>query len=162
MLYFCKGGTVVLGVHPDEQQTIVDRSVYGAGTYLIIDYHGPAPIPDPNTGIYPYPTFVRNMLPDSVNNECSYRILQKVSNTAQANINGYCNNLNSIAIGGTALTPSQQVDLQTSAAINQWIGRPNGMQATADHLIATNDTQFFLDGKWPPWNSAWDSFVARF
>jgi hypothetical protein len=162
MIYYCKGGTVVLGVHADEQLTIVARSNYGTGIYLIIDLQGPVPIPDPNTGIYPYPTFARNMLSDSVKAEANYRINNQISNNAQTNMNGYVSNLNSVALGGTQLTPAQQTDLQTAAQVNQWIGRPSGMLGTADALIAANDTQYFLDGKWPPWNSAWNSFVARF
>jgi hypothetical protein len=163
MLYYCKGGTVVLGVHADEQLTIVDRTNYGAtGVYLIIDLKGPVPTPDPNTGIYPYPTFARTMLADSVKSEANYRINQKISNNGQANMNGYVSNLNSLALGGTALTPAQQTDLQTATQINGWIGRPSGMLGTADALIAANDQQYYLDGKWPPWNTAWNSFVARF
>lgn len=162
MIYFAKGGTVILGVHADEQLTIVDRTNYGTGVYLIIDLKGPVPTPDPVTGIYPYPTFARNMLSDSVKSEANYRINQHISNNAQSNMNGYVSNLNSLALGGTALSPSQQTDLQMAAQINAWIGRPSGMLGTADNLIAANDTQYYLDGKWPAWNTAWNSFVARF
>lgn len=159
--YYAKGGTVVAGVAHTLYE-VPDRSVYGTGTYIIVDLLGNFPEYDSNLPGYDYPTVTNQMQSDSTKNECAYRIFEQVSDNAQKNINAYVADLAAAAANGTAMTPAQVSDCQTAAAIHAWIGRPNGMLGACDTLIANVDMQWYLDGKWPVWNSAWTSFVARF
>lgn len=159
--YYAKGGTVVAGVAHNLDE-VYDRSVYGTGTYIIVDLLGAFPEFDIANGIYDYPTITNQMQSDSTKGECEYRIYQHISANAQRNVNAYVANLCAAAANGTAMSPAQVTDCQTAAAISAWIGRPGGMLAACDNLIAAVDIQWYLDGKWPAWNSAWDAFVARF
>jgi hypothetical protein len=114
---------------------------------------------------YDYPTITARMQSDSTKNECNYRITQKVNTAAQMNMNAYVGDLAAAAANGTAMTPAQVADCQMATAINNWIGRPNGMLAASDTLIRNNDQQWYLDGKWPVWDpttAGWSTFVQRF
>lgn len=161
MLYYCKGPSKLLAVHTHEQ--VVDPVAnYGAGTYVVSDKYG-IPNVDPTTKQYLYPTTITaDMQSQSVKLECSYRITRKVNDTAQRNMTAYATGLQQKEIGGGTLTGAEQADMQTYFAIFNWIGRPDGMQGAADALIAAGDMEWWSDVKWPPWNSAWDAFVARF
>jgi hypothetical protein len=159
--YFAKGGNVVSAVHHDQAE-VKDRSVYGTGTYVIVDLTGDFPSYDPDLPGYDYPTITPQIQSDSVKNEAQYRILQKINAQAQASISGYAADLaNIVALGGT-LTPEQEADIGLVQGIHGWITRPSGMMAASDSLIAANDQQWWLDGKWPAWDSSWDALVARF
>jgi hypothetical protein len=106
------------------------------------------------------------MQSDSVKLECRRRITQKISDQAQRNITTHVTNLQTKAIQTPPLTPGEQSDVDTAALIWDWIGAatraPTSMLGTSDALIAASDPDFYQDVKWPPWDSAWDSFVARF
>ena len=105
------------------------------------------------------------MQSDSVKNECTDRILALISENAQRNINAHIADLSAAAANGSAMTPAQVTDCETAAAIHAWIGRPTGMLGASDALIADNDQQWWLDGKWPVWdatNAGWTTFVAQF
>jgi hypothetical protein len=170
-LYYCKPPNIVVAIHGDGQLTnpVV---AYGMSTYVVIDYNGPAATPiywtDPNNPDikvpqgYEYPAISAQMQSDSVKASCQFRIEDKISGSAQRNINSYIAELQTKQIGGGTLTPAEQADVDTSSAIWAWIGRPNGMQGAADNMIAANDLEWYQDVKWPPWNSTWDQFVARF
>jgi hypothetical protein len=161
MLYYCKGPSTLLAVHTHEQ-TVDPVANYGAGTYVVSDKYG-SPKIDPQTKKYLYPDpITAQMQSESVKLECGYRITRKVSETAQRNMTAYATGLQQKEIGGTTLTPEETADMQTYFAIFNWIGRPNGMQAAADAMITSGDMEWYQDVKWPPWNSAWDAFVARF
>ena len=173
-LYFCKAPSTVLSVHNDDQITsvIVADPVksYGPGTYLIVDIGGPAPASQmltmPNGDEVPmgflYPTVTAAMQAQSTKQECKRRILVHISEQAQRNLTAHISDLQTKLIATPPLSPAEQSDLDTAAAIWAWIGRPNGMQAASDAMIAANDLEWYQDVKWPPWNSAWDAFVARF
>ena len=166
-LYYCKGIDQVVAVHSDEQ-ALEPVTSYGYGTYVIVDKGGPAGAHDPADPLqikWLYPTITPAMEAASVKAECRYRILRAVSEQSQRNITTYISEIQSkaiMSIGATPPTPAEQTDLTTAKAIWDWIGRPSGMQAAADALIAANDMEWWLDGKWPAWNPAWDAFVARF
>lgn len=181
MLYFCKS-TIVLAVHADEQIWLDPIAVYGTSAYVIADYGGPpaqtnppmvgVPPPDPTLppqpppfGQYVYPTITPKMQTDSTKLECRRRITKKVSEQAQRNITTHVNDIQMDRMKQAPArlpTPQEQADMDTAAAIWDWIGRPNGMQAAGDAMIAANDVEWYQDVKWPPWNSSWDTFVARF
>jgi hypothetical protein len=158
--YYAKGGTVVAAVHHDQSE-VKDPSVYGTGTYIIVDLTGDFPSYDPDLPGFDYPTITAQMLSDTVKNECQYRILNQISLQAQASINGYVADIGMNANP----SPAQINDAAMAAAIHDWINRPNGMLAASDTLITNNDQQWYLDGKWPVWdpgNTGWTAFVARF
>jgi hypothetical protein len=163
MRYCCKGIDVVAGIHTDDQN--VDPASYGTGAYIVIVPGGSMPAPDPTTFQFPFPDFTPAVISASTIDECGRRIVAKVSAEAQRNINAYIAGLQQTLITGGTLTPAQTTDIATTTAIFQWIGRPNGMQGASDALIAAGDNQWWLDGKWPPWDptsAGWDAFVARF
>lgn len=166
-LYFCKAPDIVVGTHTDDQIWIDPVKAYGLSTYVICDYGGPAAArkPPPDEMEFVYPVITAKMQADSVKLECRRRIVIKVSEQAQRNITTHITQIQSkaiMSIGGTPPTPEEQADIDTADAIWAWIGRPDGMQGAADAMIASNDLEFYQDVKWPPWNSAWDAFVARF
>lgn len=179
-LYFCKPPNVVMSVHSDDQIWIDPVSRYGNLAYVIADYNGPAasmaftdgptnPI-DGSTMQVPngwiYPTITAQMQADSVKLECRRRITTKVSDQSQRNITTRVTDLQTKVINGVTLTPAEQTDVDTAAAIWTWIGAtmrdPTSMLGTSDALVAANDPQWYEDVKWPSWNSSWDAFVARF
>lgn len=165
MLYFCKAPNIVVGVHGDEQIYVDPVQAYGLSTYVISDPNGPAATQDPNTMKYIYPTVTAAMQAASVKLECRRRIIKKVSEQAQRNITTHINDIQMARMTQAPArvpTPQEQADMDSAAAVWDWIGRPNGMQGASDTLIAANDLDFYQDVKWPPWNSAWDAFVARF
>jgi hypothetical protein len=102
------------------------------------------------------------MQSESVKLECGYRIARKVSDQAQRNMTAYATGLQQRLISGGTLTVGETNDLNIYFAIFKWIGRPDGMQAAADDMIATVDMEWWLDVKWPPWDNSWNEFVARF
>lgn len=160
--YFAQGGTVVLGVH-HTQTEVLDRTEYApSGVYVIVDLINPFPVVDTATGLYDYPTVTNQMQSDSTKNECQYRIQKQVPLQTQALINGYVADLAALAANGTAMNAGQIADCATAKAIHDWMNRPSGMLAAQDTLIAAHDMQWYLDGKWPAWNSAWNTFIARF
>ena len=159
--YYAQGGTVVVGVAHTLDE-VYDRTIYGASTYVIVDLLGTFPQFDVANGIYDYPTVTAQMQADSTKGECEYRIYKEVSANAQRNINAYVAGLAAAAANGTAMSPAQISDCATAAAIAAWIGRPSGMLGACDTLIANGDMQWYLTGKWPAWNSAWNPFVLRF
>lgn len=162
--YYAQGGTVVVGVAHNLEE-VYDRSIYGTGTYIIVDLLGAFPTFDVTNGIYDYPTVTNQMQSDSAKGECSYRIFKEVSDNAQKNINAYVAGLAAAAANGTPMTPAQVNDCAMAAAIHAWIGRPSGMLAACDTLIANHDMQWYLTGKWPVWDpssAGWSTFVARF
>ena len=181
-LYFCKQNTV-LAVHSDDQIYLDPTVAYGPNTYVVADFNGPAPKTDPpiNTapsglgagplppppvvGQFVYPTITPKIQADSVKLECRRRITTKISEQSQRNLTTYITDIQNraiMSIGGTPPTPAEQSDIATAHAIWAWIGRPSGMQAASDAMIAAFDLEWYQDVKWPPWNSAWDAFVARF
>lgn len=160
MRYYCKGTDVVVAIHSDDHS--VDPAKYGFGAYVVLDPGGAAPQLDPTTLRYPYPAFTATVMSASTKDECGRRIVAKINAEQQRNINAYFSGLQQTLITGGTLTPAQTTDIATATSIFQWIGRPDGMQGTSDALIAASDNEWWLDGKWPPWNSAWDTFVARF
>lgn len=180
-LYCCKPPTVVMGIHEDEQLpamqsgTLNPINLYGIGTFVVADLGGPAPgiqwDPPPVEGGSPifkgylYPTITATILAFSVKLECRLRILAKISEQAQRNVTTRINDIQMARMTQAPArppTPEEQADMDTAAAIWDWIGRPNGMQQTSDDLIAANDQEWYSDVKWPAWNSAWDTFVDRF
>jgi hypothetical protein len=177
-LYFCKPSNVVLTVHNDDQiNTIADPiAMYGPQTYVLVDLGGPSPTnieQDMGDGSgmtvpvgFEYPTITATMQAASTKLECKRRILTRVSEQSQRNITTYITNIQTRIMQAPPATPEEQSDLDTAAAIWAWIGAstrdPTSMLGTCDALIAANDLEFYLDVKWPPWNSAWDAFVARF
>jgi hypothetical protein len=182
MLYFCKGGNLVVAVHADDQIWLDPIATYGTGAYVVADYKGPAPKTDPPMGGVPpisttgapmpppfgqyvYPTITAKMQADSVKLECRRRITLKVSEQAQRNITTHINDIQMARMTQAPArvpTPAEQADMDAAAAIWNWIGRPSGMQAASDAMITANDLEWYQDVKWPPWNGAWDSFVVRF
>jgi hypothetical protein len=161
MRFYCKGIDVISGFHPDDQK--IDPAQYGSGAYLVIVPGGVSPTFDPTIpGWTPFPTFTPAVISASTKDECFRRIVAKVDEAQQRNINAYVSGLQQGVITGGTFTPAQTDDIATATAVFQWIGRPNGMQGASDSLIAAGDTEWWLDGKWPPWNTAWDAFVARF
>lgn len=174
MLYFCKGSNVVVAIHGDEQIYLDPIKTYGLGCYIIADYSGKLPpppppsdpnLPPPPQDSIPFPTITPAMQAISVKLECRRRIVLKVSDQAQRNMTTYITQIQSqaiMSIGATPPTPEEQSDIDTADAIWAWIGRPDGMQGACDAMIAANDLEWYQDVKWPPWNSAWDAFVARF
>lgn len=165
MLYYCKPANVIIAVHDDAQLLTLDRTVYGSNIYIVVDYNG-SPSQDPNTKQYKYPTITPTIQKNSVSIECRYRILFRISEQSQRNMTSYTSDLNSVVSTGGTLTSQQITDLQMATAIHNWIGSPerpaSSMLGTSDSLVATNDLEWYLDVKWPPWNSAWSAFVARF
>jgi hypothetical protein len=129
---------------------------------VIVDYFGKSPVYDTAIPGYAYPTITAQMQADSVKLECQRRIKAKMSDNAQRNINAYMSDLEGKSVLGTPLTSGEQADLQTALAIHGWVNRPSGMLGASDSLVASNDPQWWLDSKWPAWNSAWDTFVSRF
>jgi thioesterase domain-containing protein len=163
--YYAQGGTVVVGVAHNLEE-VYDRTIYGASTYVIVDLLGTFPSFDVTNGIYDYPTVTNQMQSDSAKGECEYRIFKEVSANAQRNINAYVAGLAANAANtDTAMTAGQIADCNMAAAIAAWIGRPSGMLAACDTLIAAHDMQWYLSGKWPAWDpsaAGWSTFVARF
>jgi hypothetical protein len=166
--YFAQGGTAVLGVH-HTQTEILDRTEYApTGVYVIVDLLNAFPAINADTGLYDYPTVDAQMQSDSTKNECQYRIAKKVPTQTQAVINGYIADLAAAAANGTVMTAPQIADCATAKAIHAWFGggtTRGGMLAAQDTLIAANDMQWYLDGKWPTWDPSsqgWSAFVARF
>jgi hypothetical protein len=164
MLYYCKGPSTVLAVHTHEQQ-IDPIATYGANTYVIVDLYG-SPKVDPATKAFLVPSPITDqMQADSAKLECRYRILKHVGEQAQRNISAHINTIQTdrmMQAPARPATPQEQADIDTANAIFAWIGRPDGMQGACDALIAAKDMEWYLDVKWPPWNSSWDAFVARF
>ena len=166
-LYFCRAPNIVLASHSDEQIYINPIAIYGAQTYIVCDYGGPAARMDAATNQFIYPDPITSkMQADSVKLECRRRITLKVSDQAQRNITTHVTDLQTKVIQTPPLTPEEQSDIDTAALIWEWIGaaaRPaSSMLGTSDALIAANDLEWWQDVKWPPWNSSWDAFVARF
>jgi hypothetical protein len=169
--YYAQGGTSVKGIAHNESEIVDPVVAYGTGTYVIVDMTGPPPVWDDNLPGYDYPTVTNQMQADSAKYDCWYRILQKVSDNAQKNINAYIADMAAnYASTGTALTAPQKADLALAVAIHQWIGRTTGagaagMLQACDGLVAAADMQWYLDGKWPTWDptsAGWSAFVARF
>jgi hypothetical protein len=165
MRYYCKGIDVISAFHTDD--ATVDPASYGFGTYIVIVPGGVPPTMDPVAlKFVPFPDVTNpTTISVSTKDECGRRILAEVDADQQRNINAYISGLQQTLITGGTLTPAQTTDIATATAIFQWIGRPNGMQGTSDALIAAADTQWWLDGKWPPWDptsAGWSAFVARF
>jgi hypothetical protein len=164
MRYYCKGTDVVLGIHADEDP--VDVTKYGFGAYIVVVPGSLLPPIDSVTLLFPFPDLTPPAtIEASTKDECGRRIVAKVTADEQRNINAYISGLQQTQITGGTLTAAQQTDITTATAIFQWIGRPNGMQGTSDALIAAGDMEWWLDGKWPPWDptsAGWDAFVARF
>lgn len=165
-LYYAKGTSQVIAIHADDQLLFVEPVItYGFGAYVIIDKYGPAAVHDPTDPFqmkWLYPTITVPMQNDSVRAECQFRIYRQIGPQVQQNIVAHTNSLQQKQLNGQTLTTAEQSDLTYAFQIFQWIGRPTGMQGASDSLIAANDTEWWLDGKWPPWNSVWDAFVARF
>jgi hypothetical protein len=180
MLYFCKPPDVVVGTHTDDQIGLDPVAKYGMSTFIVVDYNGPSPtlnppLPPPDQSYIPgtgpeyrqpvMPTITPKILSDSVKVECRRRILTHVTEQAQRNITSHINDIQMARMTASPIRPAtgpEQADLDTASAIWDWIGRPNGMQAASDALIAASDMEWYTDVKWPPWNSAWDTFVAQF
>jgi hypothetical protein len=161
-LYYAQGGNKVVAIHTDDQIALDPPENYGFGTYVIVDYYGKAPPFDASKPGYTYPTITTQMQADSTKLECQRRIKKQMSDNTQRNINAYMSDLEGKVALGQTLTAAEQSDLQTSLSIHGWINRPAGMLGACDSLIAANDQQWWLDGKWPAWNSAWNSFTSRF
>ena len=170
-LYVCRGSSPIVAVatHTDEQIWIDPAAKYGQGAYFICDYGGPPPVFADDPVVTPYgwvpPTWTDKIETDSIKLECRRRITVHASDQAQRNMNAHINQIQLNRMTQSPArppTPAEQADQDTYTAIMNWIQRPNGMQATCDALIAAHDHEFFQDVKWPPWNSAWDTFVARF
>jgi hypothetical protein len=180
-LYFCKPTNVVVAVHNDDQITSITVAdpvkSYGTGTYLLVDIGGPPPqnstttLPDGQVllGAFLYPTVTAAVQAASTKQECKRRILTHVSEQAQRNITTHINNIQMNRMTQAPArppTPEEQSDMNNSAAVWAWIGAstrdPTSMLGTCDALVAANDLEFYQDVKWPPWNSAWDAFVAKF
>jgi hypothetical protein len=174
-LYFCKPQQVVVATHGDDQVYLDPIKTYGLMCYVLVDIAGRTPEwnyqEDPNdpTLKYPvsikYPTVTPVIHAASVKLECRRRITIKVSDQAQRNITTHINDIQMARMAQAPArlpTPAEQADMDTAAAIWDWIGRPTGMQAASDALIAATDDEFYEDTKWPAWNSGWDAFVARF
>ena len=161
MLYYCKGPSTLVALHTHEQ-TVDPVINYGVGTYVVSDKYG-SPKVDPDTKQYLFPSPITpQMQSESVKLECGYRIVRKVNETAQRNMTAYATGLQQKEIDGGTLTSAETTDLQIYFDIFKWIGRPDGMQGAADAMITAGDMEWWQDTKWPPWNSAWDAFVARF
>jgi hypothetical protein len=159
MMYYCQGIDRVVGVHFDEQNIPLYR--YGGGTFMIWVKDGAVPIAD-ETGHYEFPIITAPVRSDSTKWEAGRRIELQVSTEAQSNMQAYNASIAQKQISGTTLTAGEIQDQQYFYAIFDWIGRPNGMLAAADAMIASGENQWWLDIKWPPWNSSWNEFVSRF
>lgn len=164
--YYAQGGTTVKGIAHNDLEVVDPVIAYGPNTYTIVDEVNPPPDFDDTLPGYHYPTVTTRMQNDSAKYDCQYRIFQHVSANAQRNITGYIADLSAAAANGTVMNAGQIADCNTAKAIHAWIGTGGstrgGMLAALDALIATTDMQWYLDGKWPAWNSTWDTFVARF
>lgn len=166
--YYAQGGTAVKGIAHNDYEIVDPVGAYGTGTYVIVDKINPPPVYDTSLPGYDYPTVTAQMQADSTKWDCQYRIFAKISDNAQKNINGYISDLSAAAANGTPMSTAQKADCTMAAAIHAWIGAGSvrgGMLAAADALIAANDIQWYLDGKWPVWdpsNQGWSAFVARF
>jgi hypothetical protein len=184
-LYFCKPPNVVMSVHSDDQIWIDPVVRYGSLSYVLVDFNGPAPthtmIDNPASAFDPsapdkimsadfnYPTITPQMLSDSVKLECRRRIAQKVSDQAQRNITTHINDIQMARMTQAPARPpttQEQSDMDITNAIWAWIGAatraPTSMLGTCDALIAASDVEFYQDVKWPPWDTAWDPYVAKF
>jgi hypothetical protein len=165
MLYFSKPPNIVVAVHGDDQIEVDPVSRYGIGTYVVVDVNGAAASLDAN-GRYVYPTISAAMQAASVKLECRRRILFKISEQSQRNITTHITNIQSRIIQAPPATPEEQSDIDTAAAIWAWVGAATrdaaSMLGTCDALIAANNLEWYQDVLWPPWNTGWDTFVARF
>jgi hypothetical protein len=159
MMYYCQGINKVVGVHFDEQAIPLSR--YGAGTFMIWVKNAPMPVADENYQ-FAFPTITPTVRSDSTKWEAGRRIEEKVSPESQSNMQAYNAGLAQKQINGQTLTPGELQDQSYFYAIFNWIGRPNGMLAASDAMIASGENQWWLDVKWPPWNTAWNVYVARF
>ena len=176
-LYYCKPQEVVVATHGDDMIGLDPVANYGQMTYVLVDIRGPAPLleyvdnpqdptlPQIPSGRIAYPEVTPEILAASVKLECRRRITQKVSDQAQRNITTHINDIQMARMTSAPARPPtapEQADMDVAAQIWDWIGRPNGMQQASDNMIAGEDLEFYEDSKWPPWNPAWDAFVARF
>jgi hypothetical protein len=176
-LYICKPPTVVMATHGDDQIAIDPVKIYGVGAFVLCDYGGPSPtlkyltgpngeqIPD---GFNP-PTITDQIRSDSCKLECRRRITKKVSDQAQRNITTHINDIQMDRMTQSPArpaTPAEQSDMDSASAIWAWIGAatrdPASMLGSSDAMITAKDDEWYQDVKWPPWNAAWDAFVARF
>lgn len=156
-IYFCKAPNIVVATHGDDYALADPVALYGLSTYMLVDKGGPAPKSN-EMGFALYPEVTPQMHASSVKRDCARRISQHVGDNAQSNIIFHIAQLNP----KETLTPEEDSDRTMAYQIWAWIGRPDGMQAKCDALIAAKDMEWYHDGKWPPWNSSWDGFVARF
>src|ERR1700757_345248 len=120
--YYAQGGTTVKGIAHNDSEIVDPVVSYGTGTYVLVDNVNPPPAYDTNLPGYDYPTVTNQMQADSAKFDCNYRILQKVSDNAQKNINGYISDLSAAAANGTAMTAAQKTDCSLASAIHSWIG----------------------------------------
>lgn len=156
MRFYVRAGAVV-AVHDDSQ--IISPDAYGIGVIVYRVPQGHALPARSSSGLFAVPAPTPAVLAASIKDECGRRIMDRISETTQRNLSAYAALLAATPLRSAA----QDDDLAAIAAIFGWIGRPDGMQAASDTLIAAGVAGSWADdGNWPAWNAAWDELVSRF